>query len=495
MRKVIVVGAGPAGLAAAESLLDRGRGELDVTVLTLEPYLGGSAASFTTRDGRVVEQGQHIMAGFYREMGRLLKRSGVPKEQTTVSNRGHMRVWEDRDQQTHDLHFGASSVGALFDGLRYSGLGFGEKLGFGSFMARMIARVMGGVPEAWDDVCLSALCLELGCPPSLVATNLFRCSREAQFNYPGEISAYSVMHTLRELARDYSTSEVRFPAGSMSDIWWEPVGRRIEALGGRILRGWRLAKLQHDGQRLTGLVCDQLDPLRMPEGFLEPPFPVIPGSRRVWTDFDEVVLAIPAGSMQRVLKYDPVLRDMPGLAGIARLTTVAPMGLHVWHRAAVTRGPRTLVAGLLPPMAIALDNKPFNPAYRANPAFGSVLHFVGQETGFEDWTDEALLHRAIRGIQRVDGYEGIDLEGVLSYQLVRDRAVHRRYWLSEPGSLKHKPQPATPLEGLTLAGDWVRSKADFPCMETAVRSGRHAAELVLKAPKRQRHDAVAGRAA
>ena len=125
MRKVIVVGAGPAGLAAAESLLHRGKGKVDVTVLTLEPYLGGSAASFTTSDGRVVEQGQHIMAGFYRELGRLLKRAGVPKEETTVSNRGHMRVWEDRDQQTHDLHFGASSVGALFDGLRYSwGFGF-----------------------------------------------------------------------------------------------------------------------------------------------------------------------------------------------------------------------------------------------------------------------------------------------------------------------------------------------------------------------------------
>ncbi len=496
MRKVVVVGAGPAGLAAAEALLHKGRGELDVTVLTLEPYLGGSAASFTTPDGRVVEQGQHIMAGFYRDMSRLLKRAGVPKEKTTFSNRGHMRVWEDRDQRTHDVHFGASSVGALFDGLRYSGLSFGEKLGFGSFMARMLTRVIGGVPEAWDDVCLSALCLELGCPASLVGTNLFRCSREAQFNYPGEISAYSVMKTLRELARDYSSSEVRFPAGSMSDIWWEPVGRRIEALGGRIHRGWRLSKLQHDGRSLTGLVFDRLDEARLPAGFLEPPYPLVRGGRQVWTDFDEVILAIPAGSMQRVMKYDPVLRQMPGLDGIPKLTTVAPMGLHVWHRAPVTKGPRTLVAGLLPPMAIALDNKPFNPAYRDNPAFGSVLHFVGQETGFEDWNDQALLERSIRGIQRVEGYEGIDMEGVLAHRLVRDRAIHRRYWLSEPGSLKHKPQPASPLAGLTLAGDWVRSDADFPCMETAVRSGRAAARIVLKAPTRERPTpTIAGRAA
>ncbi len=495
MRKVIVVGAGPAGLAAAESLLDRGRGEVEVSLLSLEPYLGGSAASFTTSDGRVVEQGQHIMAGFYREMSGLLKRAGVPKERTTFSNRGHMRVWEDRDQRTHDLHFGASSVGALFDGLRYSGLAFSEKLGFGSFMARMMTRVIGGVPEAWDDVCLTALCTELGMPASMAATNLFRMSREGQFNYPGEISAYSVMKTLRELARDYSTSEVRFPAGSMSDIWWEPVARRIESLGGTIHRGWKLVKLQHAEGRLTGLVFDKLDLGEIPEGFLEPPFPIVRGSRTVWTDFDAALVAIPTGSMQRILKYDPVLRRMPGLAGIASLTTVAPMGLHVWHRDPVTRGPRTLVGGLLPPLAIALDNKPFNPAYRDNPAFGSVLHFVGQETGYEGWSDEDLLERAIRSIRKVDGYEGIDLDGVLAYRLVRDRTPHRRYWLSEPGSLKHKPHPESPLQGLYLAGDWIRSRADFPCMETAVRSGREAARLLLKAPQRRSPAAIAGRAA
>jgi hypothetical protein len=493
MRKVVVVGAGPAGLGAAEALLDEGRGETDVTVLTLEPYLGGNAASFTTPDGRVVEQGQHIMAGFYKEMKRLIARAGAPREQTTFSNRGHLRIWEDRDQATHDLHFGASSVGALFDGLRYSGLTLGEKLGFGSFMARMIAHVVAGVPEAWDDQCLTSLCLELGLPASVAATNVFRTSREAQFNYPGEISAYSVMHTLRELARDYSTSEVRFPAGSMSDLWWEPIGRRIESLGGRIERGWQLVGLEHDGQRIQGLVFDRLDLARLPAGFLEPTFPTLPGARRVVRDFDHAILCIPTGSMQGLLAADPSLAALPGWGGIPRLQIVAPMGLHVWHREPVTKGPRTLVAGLLPPLAIALDNKPFHPSYRDNPRFGSVLHFVGQETGFEDTPDEDLLRRALGSIRRVEGYERIDEAGVLAWRLVRDRTPHRSYWLSAPGSMKHKPFPKSPLEGLWLAGDWIRSPTDFPCMETAVRSGRLAADLVLKASKREIR--LAGRAA
>ena len=121
MQKVMVVGAGPAGLTAAEHLLDE-RGDLQVDLLTLEPYLGGNASSWTTPDGRVVEQGQHIMAGFYREMTALLDRAGAGRDTTTDSNHGHMLIWEERDGRAHRLHLGPSAPGALLDGLMDYGL-------------------------------------------------------------------------------------------------------------------------------------------------------------------------------------------------------------------------------------------------------------------------------------------------------------------------------------------------------------------------------------
>lgn len=475
MRRIIVVGAGPAGLAAAERLLVAGRGEVDVRLLSLEPYLGGNASAFTTADGRVVEQGQHIMVGFYKEMEGLLERSGVSVERTTASNRGHVRVYEDRDQRTHHLHFSPSSVGSLLSGLSYTGLSFREKLGFGAFMGRMIAKVSREVPEAWDDVCFTALCLEQGLPASLACTNLWRASREAQFNWPGEISAYSIMQTLREMARDYSTSEIRFPRGSMSELWWEPVAARVESLGGTIERGQHLVGLEVEGGRLSGLLFDELDTL--PEGFLEPPFTV--RRQHVVRDFDAALLAIPSGSVQQLLERQPELGQVPGLQGVPRLRTVAPMGLHVWHLEALRHGPATLICGLEPPLAVCLDNKPHHPAYANDARFGSVLHFVGQETGFEEEADQALLERAMASLSRVEGADHLGLDGIIDWELVRDRAPHRRYWLSEPGSVRFKPRPRTGLPGLWLAGDWVRSDADFPCMETAIRSGRAVAEQLL----------------
>lgn len=477
MAKVLVVGAGPAGLAAAERLLAEGKGRHDVTVVTLEPYLGGSAASYTTKDGRVVEQGQHIMAGFYREMRGLLSRSGVDPEATTSSNRGHVLVHEDRDGQTHHLQLGVSSPRALVSGLAYTGFSLWEKIGFAACFTRGLAEVARGVPEEYDDLCFSAWCLERGLPPSVLSTNAFRASREAQFNWPGEISAYSILQALREMGRDYTTSEVRFPMGSMSDIWWEPVARRIEALGGRIVRGRRLSRILHDGRRATGLVFDRLNLAGLPEDFLDDNVPV--EAKETWRGFDVALLAICPGSMQNILKESPGLTEMAGFAGIPRVRTVSPMGLHVWHREAVANPVRTLVLGLKPPFAIAVDNKPFNPAYRDDARFGSVLHFVGQETGFEDWTDVELLDRALNGIRQVDGYRKMDRAGVLAYRLCRDKASFRRYWNSEPGSLKYKPWPRTPLAGMWLAGDWVRSDNDFPCMEMAIRSGRDVARQVL----------------
>jgi len=93
----------------------------------------------------------------------------------------------------------------------------------------------------------------------------------------------------------------------------------------------------------------------------------------------------------------------------------------------------------------------------------------------------------------VKGYEGLDPDGVLHYRVLRHSGPHARYWNAEPGSLRHKPRSKTPLKGLYLAGDWIRGEMGFPCMETAVRSGREAAGHVLRDLRRPRRRS--GRAA
>jgi len=478
MAKVLVVGGGPAGLAAAEALLTEGRGH-EVTLLTLGHILGGKACSWSGPEGRVVEHGQHVMLGFYREMRALLRRAGVDPLATSVSNRGRFTIFEDRDQRAHELHLGPSTPGTLLDGLRYTGWSLAEKLGFVQVFLRGLPRVTARVPESLDDLCLTAWCLERGLPTSILRTNAFRASREAQLNWPGEISAYAMLKTLRVAGRDYQSCEGRLPAGGMSAIWWDPIAARIEALGGQVVRYQKLTRLVCDGRRLTGLAFARPAPHAPGQRYVDGPVPVTPESERVRSGFDAAILTLPPAALAQVLQRDPALAELPGLSGVPRLTSIAPLGLHVWHKNPVTARRLTIVAGLAPPLGFVVDNKRVYPQYRDDAGLGAALHFVGQETCFEDDSDELLLDRALASVRAVPGYEGMDREGVLDWQVVRNRAPHKRYWNAEPGSLRHKPTSRTPVEGLYLAGDWVRTELDFPCMENAIRSGRGAAELVL----------------
>lgn len=475
MRRVAVIGSGPAGLAAAERLAEAG---VEVTLATLGHHLGGKANSWRDGAGRVVEHGQHVMLGFYDELRGLLRRSGVDPDATTVSSRLRFRIWEDRDRAAHELHFADGTGRMLWEGIRYGGMSLGEKLGFLEVFVRGLAEMAGGVPEELDDVCLTAWALERGLPASFATTNAFRCSREAQLNWPGEISAYAMLQTLRVAGRDAKACECRFPAGGMSEIWWDPIGARIERLGGRIVRRRKLVGVETRDGRLVALR-------------LAPPIPHAPGVRysdtggipvdasaeERWEGFDAAILTLPPPALAEALTPDQL--GLPGLSGVPRLTTAAPLGLHVWHRASVTSGPRTVLCGLGNPLGFVLDNKPNYPEYRDDPSLGAALHFVGQETGFEDDDDETHLQRALAAARRFPGWEGFDREGVIAFTVVRNRAPHKRYWNAEPGSLRFKPAPKTPIGGLWLAGDWVRTALDFPCMENAVRSGRATASLVL----------------
>ncbi len=479
MARVIVVGAGPAGLAATEALLTGSDGPLEVELHSLEPYLGGNAAAFTTPDGRVVEQGLHCWFGFYEQMAGLLARSGVDITQASSSGQGEALVWEERDQRTHRLYLGSHTSRTLIQGLAYTGMTLEEKLRFALFFARAMPEVLAGNAERFDDICFTAWCIERGFPPSLAATRMWRVTREAQFNLPGQVSAYPMIKTVKVMGRDFTTADFRFPMGAMSEVWWGPVAARIRALGGVIHTHHQLTGLSHDGQRIRSLRLRQVQDAPV-EDWLQHPVPTVSGSGRELRDFDQVVFAIPPAAWQEIIHADPSLTELRPFANIAKLSTVSPLGLHVWHREAVRWGPRSFVIGLDEPLGAVVDVKPFHPSYRDDARFGAVLHFVGPETGYEDWPEEALVDRALTSLRRVRGYEGFTLEGARAWKLIRHHGPHRRYWNSEPGSLKYKPQSRGPLEGLWFAGDWVRNELDFPCMESAIRGGRQAAEGVLR---------------
>ena len=87
----VVVGAGFAGVAAATSLAEEGA---RVLVLETRQRPGGRATSWVDpATGEVEDNGQHVLASFYAETLRLLRRLGT-EEALAADRTFHLRLWE-----------------------------------------------------------------------------------------------------------------------------------------------------------------------------------------------------------------------------------------------------------------------------------------------------------------------------------------------------------------------------------------------------------------
>ncbi|MCC6333775.1 MAG: FAD-dependent oxidoreductase [Myxococcales bacterium] len=481
--RVKVVGGGPAGLAAAARLLERGGDRVRVQLLNLGHHLGGKAASWRDSEGRLIDHGQHVVVGFYREMKALLRRAGVDPAAHLWSNKGLTHIYEDRDQRVHDLELHRNPLHTLKSSMGYTGFTRSELVEITRFVART-AAAWGGAQglEQFDDVCFTAWCWKNGLPPSVIATNAFRMSRDGQLNYPGQVSAHQLMLAAGTLDRGYATCEYGFPDGGMTDRFWDPIGVYVRRLGGQLRFFQQLTGVKLRDRRAVGLEIAEPDSAghhhqdhRGPQAPLEPKA----GSVRVDSDFDAVVLAIPEGCFRRLNAGDSEFWSLPDFARMRKLRSVPPLGMQIWHRAPVTRRYASVIAGLPPPLSFVIDNKPVVREFRDDPRYGSVLYFVGQEIGYEHLDDEALLARCLEAVKPLPGYERIDRAGVEHYVVVRNRGPQGRYWYTEPGTLELRPRTVTPIANLFLAGDWIRNELDFPCMEAAIRSGLSAANAAL----------------
>jgi len=484
-----VVGAGPAGLAAAARVLERGgRKRFRVRLALMGHHFGGKADSWRDSEGRLIDHGQHVVLGWYSEMMGLLRRAGVDVDARLISNRGHTYIYEPRDDRVHDFALKRNPFHVLGTTMSYSGLTGAEKRNIAGFVMSNLSLFMGVQDiEQFDDVCFTAWCMANGLKASIVETSAFRMSRTGQLNWPGEISAYSMLKTMRKVNRDYRMAKYYFCDGGMSDRFWKPVVEYFRKLGGEVEMMRKLIGLRVEGGRVVAAEFAEPDaaghdlPSHPPgRSRFEGVVPTKPGSVVLDRDFDYVIPAIPVTGFQQLSRGDKSFWGIEEMAKIRNLRGVAPLALQVWHREPLTRRYKSVIAGLDGPLGFVLDNKHIIREYRYDPRYGSVLYFVGQEAGYEHWSDEDHLAQCLANASRLPGFERIDRKGIIHYRVIRHRSTDKAYFYTEPGVQQFRPKTRTTLPNLMLAGDWVPNKIDFPCMESAVVSGLAAADAVVR---------------
>lgn len=109
--RVVVVGAGLAGMATAVELVDAGH---EVEIFESRPFVGGKVASWTDGEGNHLEMGLHVFFGCYTQLFGLLEKVGA-LENLLLKQHTHTFVNRGGHIAALDFRF---LTGAPFNGLK-----------------------------------------------------------------------------------------------------------------------------------------------------------------------------------------------------------------------------------------------------------------------------------------------------------------------------------------------------------------------------------------
>lgn len=426
--RVAVIGAGYAGLAAAVELAARGA---SVHVFESARALGGRARGIR-KDGRELDNGQHILIGAYRETLRLMRMVGVDIEHRllrlplTIAYADGTRLRAPRLPAPWHLLLALATA---------RGLGLRDRVA----AVRFISRLDRSSFRLERDVTVEAL-LDAYRQPARLRRYLWEPLCVSALNTPAAAASAQVFaNVLRDsLAADASASDLLLPRCNLSTLFPDAACAFILSRGARVCTGTAICAVRRQGDEfhLEG------DPERRTYSHViaaVAPF-----------QLEALTAGLPALEPQRravaVLTYQPIvtcyLAYEPTLALPAPMTGLVD-GITQWL---FDRGQLNGEPGLL----------------------AAVISARGRHSSMDRGEIATRVH------EEICAAFGSRPRPRWTQVITEKRAT----FSCGPGL--DRPRAETPLHNFFLCGDYVAS--DYPgTLEAAVRSGAGCADLILGA--------------
>ena len=441
MRRVVVIGGGLAGIAAA---LDCATAEAEMTLVEVRPRLGGAVYSFE-RDGLWLDNGQHVFLRCCEAYRSLLERLGSAGE-TVLQERlklpvlapGRPAAWLRRTGLPAPLHL----AGSL---LRYGHLNVGERLGVVR-AAAALGRVDPDDPAA-DALSFGEWLQQRGQGPRTVETVWELIGRPTLNLSARDASLAAAAFVFRVgLLERASAGDIGYARAPLQRVHGDAALVALEAAGVEVRLGWRARSIEHHNGRFT--VAG-------------------PGER---LDADAVVLAVPHERAAHLLPPGAVA-DVEALAGLGNSPIV---NLHVFYDRRVFE--HEFAAAVCSPVQYVFDRTDSSGLERGQ-CLAVSLSAADEEAEMPAEQLRARFEAALAEL--LPAARGARIE---RFVVTREHAATFR---AAPGARRLRPGARTGIEGLALAGAW--TDTGWPAtMEGAVRSGHEAAKVALTALGRER---------
>lgn len=241
---VAVIGGGCAGLSASAALVDRG---FQVTMFEASSQLGGRARTVVVENNnlmQLLDNGQHILLGAYRETLALLHKIGVDEKQVFLRVPLQMNMQSTSEKSSFLLksaHYLPAPLNMLMGLLCCSGLSFSERIAAIKLMRHLKKtkyQIASDTPleqflidqqqtnrlieMLWEPLCLAAL----NTPIEIASTRIF-------------------LNLLRDtFSGDKKNSDILLPRLDLSQIISHPLSQYIQSKGGVIRLNRRIRNLQ-----------------------------------------------------------------------------------------------------------------------------------------------------------------------------------------------------------------------------------------------------------
>jgi squalene-associated FAD-dependent desaturase len=439
---VVVVGAGFAGLSAASALADAGR---RVLVLEARPQLGGRATAFRdAATGELVDNGQHVLFGCYRETLAFLQRIGAA---ANVERQPRLTV-PCIDAKGVPAVLRCPPLPAplhlLAGVMTWRPIPWSERLGVLRLAPVLRAardelartgRVAGSVPPVTVAEWLRAH----GQGPVLREWLWEPLAVAALNQAPETAAAAPFVRVLAGLfGTDPADASIVLPTKPLHLTYAEPARQWIEARGGRVRAG-ALARVIVDGARVAGV--------RVRGEIITAPRVV---AAAAWHALPTLFDGGAPAPLHEIVSNAGAMASMP-------IVTV-----NLWYDRAV-----------MDDVFVGLPGRPIQWVFDKRLAFGeSASHLSLVASGAEALareSTEALVERAAADVAAA-------LPHARRERLVRGTVIRekRATFSLAPGQ---PPRPAveTPVRGLFLAGDWIDTGLPGTIESAAIAGHRAAA--------------------